>query len=78
MQRPPDGPPPPPTTNARPFPHTKVNHKCVPKDDPATSSYAKARALFLDAVGAPGCAVPPSGTESAEVGGGGAAGAGLF
>ncbi|PSC72340.1 6-phosphogluconolactonase [Micractinium conductrix] len=55
----------------RPIPWDKtriffVNHKCVPKDDPATSSYAKARALFLDAVGAPGCAVPPSGTESAE------------
>lgn len=44
-----------------------VNHKCVPNEDATTSSTAKARALFLDAVGAPGCVVTLRGSDDAEV-----------
>eukprot|EP00887_Chlorella_sp_A99_P008242 scaffold12.g8242.t1 len=44
-----------------------VNHKAVPADDAGASSYAKARALFLDAVGAPpGAAAGPGGSADAE------------
>lgn len=51
-----------------------VNHKtCVPNDDSSTSSYAKARKLFLDAVGAPeGSVATLTGSDDAEVGGSGA------
>jgi 6-phosphogluconolactonase len=44
-----------------------VNHKCVPNDDAATSSLAKARALFLDALGATRSVAALGGSADAAV-----------
>lgn len=41
--------------------------QCVPNDDIKTSSYAKARGIFLDAVGAPGAVATLKGSDDAEV-----------
>ena len=55
-----------------------VNHKTVPNEDAATSSYAKARAIFLDAVAAPlGCVATLAGSDDAEVRREGAGGVGV-